>query len=128
MIRVKRVYEPPAKEDGWRVLVDRLWPRGLTKEKARVDTWLKEIAPSDALRKKFHQEKLEWPEFEKAYRAELKKKEAELKTLKDMEKERGTVTLLFGAKDPEHNQAVVLVSLLKRSRSKSASARRRQAG
>ena len=81
MIRVKRVYEPPAKEDGWRVLVDRLWPRGLTKEKARVDTWLKEIAPSDALRKKFHQEKLEWPEFEKAYRAELKKKEAEFNAI-----------------------------------------------
>ena len=125
MIRVKRVYEPPAKEDGWRVLVDRLWPRGLTKEKARVDAWLKEIAPSDALRKKFHHEKLEWPEFEKAYRAELTKKEAELKTLKDTEKEHGTITLLFGAKDPERNQAVVLASLLKRGRAKSASAGKR---
>lgn len=125
MIRVKRVYEPPAKEDGRRVLVDRLWPRGLTKEKARVDAWPKEIAPSDALRKKFHHEKLEWPEFEKAYRAELTKKEAELKTLKEMEKEHGTVTLLFGAKDLEHNQAVVLASLLKRSSATSASAGKR---
>jgi|SRR5689334_394177 len=125
MIRVKRVYEAASKEDGWRVLVDRLWPRGLTKDKARVDTWLKEIAPSDGLRKKFHHEKLEWAEFEKRYRAELTKKEEELKTLTNLEKEHGMVTLLFGAKDPERNQAVVLASLLKRGRTKSASAGKR---
>lgn len=127
MIRVKRVYETPAKEDGWRVLVDRLWPRGLTKNKARVDVWFKEIAPSDALRKKFHHEKLGWPEFERLYRAELGTKEPELKAVKDLEREHGTLTLLFGAKDADHNQAVVLASLLKqgKSRAKSASAGKR---
>lgn len=127
MIQVKRVYEPAAKEDGWRVLVDRLWPRGLKKGKARVDEWLKDIAPSDALRKKFHHQNLSWPEFEKQYRAELKEKDAELKALKEIEKEHGTVTLLFGAKDPGHNQAVVLASLLKpgKGRAKAASAGKR---
>lgn len=127
MIHVKRVYEPAAKDDGWRVLVDRLWPRGLTKEKARVDAWLKEVAPSDALRKKFHHEELGWPEFEKRYRAELAKKNEELAALKNIEKEHGTVTLLFGAKDPEHNQAVVLAAVLKqgKGRAKSASAGKR---
>lgn len=127
MIRVKRVYEPPARDDGWRVLVDRLWPRGLTKDKARVDTWLKEIAPSDTLRKQFHHEKLSWREFEKHYRVELKKKDAELKALREMEKEHGAITLVFGAKDPEHNQAAVLASLLKegKGRTKRASAGRR---
>lgn len=117
MIRVKRVYEAAGKENGWRVLVDRLWPRGLTKEKARVDCWLKEIAPSDALRKKFHHEALGWPEFEKHYRAELGKKKGELESLKKMEKEHATVTLLFGAKDRERNQAVVLAAILKKGRS-----------
>jgi len=112
MITTKRVYEKPAKEDGLRVLVDRLWPRGLTKEKARVDLWMKEIAPSDALRKWFHHEKGAWPEFEKRYRAELKKKEALFAELKRLEKEHGKVTLLFGGKDEKQNQAVVLVAIL----------------
>jgi uncharacterized protein YeaO (DUF488 family) len=112
MLRVKRVYEKPSKDDGWRVLVDRLWPRGMKKEAARVDLWMKEIAPSDGLRKWFHHELPNWPEFEKKYRAELAKKKELLAELKKIETEHGTVTLLFGAKDQQHNQAVVLLQLL----------------
>jgi uncharacterized protein YeaO (DUF488 family) len=113
MFRVKRVYEPAAREDGWRVLVDRLWPRGLTKVKAKVDAWLKEIAPSNELRKQFHHQALGWPEFEKRYRAELSKQKKALANLKEMEKEHGTVTLLFGARDEVHNQAQALAKMLK---------------
>jgi uncharacterized protein YeaO (DUF488 family) len=113
MIRVKRVYEEPAKEDGYRILVDRLWPRGLTKERARVDLWIKEIAPSDALRKWYGHEPEKWPEFEKRYRAELAKKKELLAEIERLEKEHGKVTLLFGRKDEKQNQAVVLASILK---------------
>ena len=113
MIRLKRVYEPPDKKDGWRVLVDRLWPRGLTKEKAGVDVWMKEIAPSDALRKWFGHEAEKWSSFEKKYRAELATKKDLLQELRKMEKEHGTVTLLFGRKDEKQNQAVVIASALK---------------
>jgi uncharacterized protein YeaO (DUF488 family) len=113
MIRVKRVYEEPAKEDGYRILVDRLWPRGLTKERARVDLWMKEIAPSDALRKWYGHEPEKWPEFEKRYRAELAKKKELLAEVERLEKEHGKVTLLFGRKDEKQNQAVVLASILK---------------
>jgi len=113
MIRLKRVYEVPDKKDGWRVLVDRLWPRGLTKEKAGVDVWLKEIAPSDALRKWFGHEPEKWAAFEKKYRAELATKKDLLQELLKMEKEHGTVTLLFGRKDEKQNQAVIIASLLK---------------
>jgi uncharacterized protein YeaO (DUF488 family) len=112
MIRIKRVYEKPAKEDGFRVLVDRLWPRGLTKEKAHVDLWSKEIAPSDELRKWFHHEERNWSEFVKRYKAELAKKKEFLIELKKVEKEHGTVTLLFGSKDEKQNQAVVLADIL----------------
>jgi uncharacterized protein YeaO (DUF488 family) len=115
MIRVKRVYEKPAKEHGFRVLVDRLWPRGMKKEAAKVDLWMKDVAPSDELRKSFHHEAMKWPDFEKKYRAELKNKKASLAELHKLEKEHGTVTLLFGAKDEEHNQAVLLAKALKRS-------------
>lgn len=116
MIRVKRVYEKPAKEDGWRVLVDRLWPRGMKKEAAEIDAWLKEVAPSDALRKSFCHDVNKWPEFQKRYRAELQEKKNLTAELKKMEKEHGTVTLLFGARDEAHNQAVVLAETLKKSR------------
>ena len=115
MIRIKRVYEKPAKEDGARVLVDRLWPRGMKKEAVKIDLWVKEVAPSDALRKSFCHDVEKWPEFQKRYRAELKKKKELLADLKKMEKERGTLTLLFGAKNVEHNQAVVLAEVLKES-------------
>ena len=113
MFRTKRVYDLPSKEDGFRVLVDRLWPRGMKKEAAKLDLWLKDVAPSDALRKSFHHVSQNWPNFEKKYRSELKKKSDSLATLKKLEKEHGIVTLLFGAKDPEHNQAVVLLQMLK---------------
>ena len=113
MISTKRVYDKPAKDDGFRILVDRLWPRGLTKEKARVDLWMKEIAPSDALRKWFHHEEGTWPEFEKRYRAELKKQDKPLAELKRLEKEHGKITLLYGSKDETQNQAVVLGAKLK---------------
>jgi len=113
MILTKRVYEKAAKGDGFRVLVDRLWPRGLTKEKAHVDLWMKEIAPSDELRKWFHHEERNWTEFEKKYRAELAKKKSLLNELKKITDERGTVTLLFGSKDEKQNQAVVLADILK---------------
>lgn len=113
MIRIKRVYETAAKQDGWRVLVDRLWPRGMKKEAAKIDLWMKDVAPSDALRKSFHHDVMKWPDFEKKYQAELKKKKDTIAALKKLEKEHGTLTLLFGAKDEEHNQAVVLAHALK---------------
>lgn len=113
MIRIKRVYEEPAKQDGYRILVDRLWPRGLTKERAEVDLWVKEIAPSDALRKWFGHEPEKWPEFAKRYRSELAKKEDLLKEVKKLEREHGTVTLLYGRKDEKQNQAVLIAAALK---------------
>lgn len=115
MIRLKRVYEQPAKEDGWRVLVDRLWPRGMKKEAAKVDLWMKDVAPSDALRKSFHHEAMKWGDFEKKYQAELRNKKESLAELNKLEKEHGTVTLLYAAKDEEHNQAVLLAKVLKKT-------------
>ncbi len=113
MIKVKRIYQKPAKEDGWRVLVDRLWPRGMKKEAAHIDLWMKEVAPGDALRKWFGHEPRKWVEFQKKYRAELKKKKDLISNLKKMEREHGTLTLFFGAKDESHNQAVLLAEVLK---------------
>jgi uncharacterized protein YeaO (DUF488 family) len=115
MIKIKRIYEKPAEEDGWRVLVDRLWPRGMTKKAAHLDLWLKDVAPSDALRKWFGHKPEKWSEFQKKYRAELAKKEELVAQLKKMAKEHRTLTLLFGAKDEEHNEAVVLADALKAS-------------
>ena len=112
MVRVKRIYEPAEKSDGYRVLVDRLWPRGLTKEKAALGLWLKEIAPSNALRKWFHHEPRLWPEFRKRYRAELRKNPGALRQLKAILESEKTVTLLYGARDEEHNEAVVLREML----------------
>jgi uncharacterized protein YeaO (DUF488 family) len=115
MIRIKRIYATAANEDGWRVLVDRLWPRGMKKEAAKIDLWMKDIAPSDALRKSFCHDVKKWPGFQTKYRAELVKRKDLLAELKKIEKEHGTLTLLFGAKDEEHNQAVVLAEVLKES-------------
>jgi uncharacterized protein YeaO (DUF488 family) len=114
LIRIKRIYATAANEDGWRVLVDRLWPRGMKKEAVKIDLWMKEVAPSDVLRKWFAHEPKKWPEFQKKYRTELKQTKELLAELKDMEKKHGTLTLLFGAKDEEHNQAVVLAEELNR--------------
>jgi uncharacterized protein YeaO (DUF488 family) len=112
IIKIKRVYEKPAKEDGWRVLVDRLRPQRVTKEAARLDAWMKDVAPSDTLRKRFGHKPEKWSEFQKKYRRELAKKRGLVEELKKMAKEHGTVTLLFGAKDEEHNEAVVLANAL----------------
>ncbi len=110
-VHIKRVYEPPAKADGYRVLVDRLWPRGLTKDKARVDLWLKDVAPSNELRKWFHHEAANWTEFRRRYERELRDNPEALQQLRDAVREHAT-TLVYGAKDEEHNQAVVLRDLL----------------
>src|SRR5580704_2139628 len=110
-VAIKRVYEEPKDTDGTRILVDRLWPRGLTKEKARVDLWLKEIAPSNDLRKWFAHDPAKWPEFKARYKAELKHLAPQLALLKQAVA-RGPSTLLYGARDTEHNEAVVLLDLL----------------
>jgi uncharacterized protein YeaO (DUF488 family) len=112
-VKLKRVYEAPAKDDGTRILVDRLWPRGLTKEKARVDLWLKEVAPSTELRKWFAHDPAKWTEFKTRYRAELKQNHEQIALLKAAVA-KGPATLLYGAKDQEHNEAIVLRELLNR--------------
>jgi len=108
--RLKRVYDAPAESDGMRVLVDRLWPRGLSKDKAAVDLWLKDVAPSDALRHEFHAHPERFEAFRKAYAAELRDNEAlgELRALARRRK----VTLLYASKDAAHNNAVALQDLL----------------
>jgi uncharacterized protein YeaO (DUF488 family) len=110
-IAIKRVYEEPRPTDGMRILVDRLWPRGLTKERAHVDLWLKDIAPSTELRKWFSHDANKWSEFQVRYREELHSKADVLAVLKT-EAAKGPVTLLYGAKDESHNEAVVLQALL----------------
>jgi uncharacterized protein YeaO (DUF488 family) len=109
---IKRVYDEPDKDDGTRILIDRLWPRGLSKENARVDLWLKEIAPSTELRKWFAHDPAKWPEFQTRYRAELKHKGEQLAVLKQAIA-KGPVTLVYGAKDEHHNDAIVLQELLR---------------
>ncbi|MDD5655549.1 MAG: DUF488 domain-containing protein [Candidatus Omnitrophica bacterium] len=112
MIKIKRIYESPSKDDGFRVLIDRLWPRGVSKEKAKIDLWLKDIAPSDALRKWFGHREERWREFKKKYLKELEDKEQIIKQLRTIKK-KGAITLLFAAKDTERNNAVVLKDMLK---------------
>ncbi len=112
MVNVKRVYSTPHPADGFRVLVDRLWPRGLTKEKAAVGLWLREIAPSDALRKWFGHDPAKWAEFRNRYRQELAGKQELLEQICRAEKEHGTVALLFAAHDEQLNNAVALREIL----------------
>lgn len=111
LLRVKRVYEKVGVTDGFRVLVDRLWPRGLTKGKAKIDLWLKDVAPSDELRGWFGHDTAKWGEFKKRYFQELRDKSQLVKTLKD-NLQKGPITLLYGAKDTKHNNAVVLQEYL----------------
>lgn len=111
-VNIRRIYEEPSASEGYKVLVDRLWPRGIKKEKAGIDVWLKEAGPSNELRKWFNHEVDKWPEFSKKYKEELKANPV-FKELKKIVKEHKTVTLLYSAKDEEHNQAVVLRNLLK---------------
>ena len=108
-VRVKRIYDPPAAEDGTRILVDRLWPRGIAKDKAAIDLWLRDVAPSDVLRKRFHGKPESWRAFRTAYAAELKG-EAAAALVKDLKARlrKGPVTLLYAARDEAHNNAVAL--------------------
>ncbi len=110
-IRIKRAYEEPGGEDGTRILVDRLWPRGLTKEKARIDLWLKDVAPSTELRKWFAHDTAKWAEFQSRYQEELKRNKEQFSLLRQ-EAAKGTVTLVYGAKDQRHNEAIILQRLL----------------
>jgi uncharacterized protein YeaO (DUF488 family) len=107
MIKVKRIYDLPVSEDGTRILVDRLWPRGLKKEKAKVDLWLKDIAPSDKLRKWFSHDPVKWSEFKKRYFKELDRKRETVDLMIEKAKQEH-VTLLFGAKEERFNNAVAL--------------------
>lgn len=107
MIRTKRVYEEPSETDGLRILIDRLWPRGVSKAEAKIDRWEKELAPSTELRHWFGHDPAKWEEFLERYRAELEGKEEALARLRQ-EADEGTVTLLYAAKDEEHNNAVAL--------------------
>jgi len=112
MIKVKRIYEPWEAEDGFRILVDRLWPRGMSKERAKVDLWEREIAPSPQLREWYKHDLSKWEEFQKLYQEELKGKWDLLDKIKELEREKGRVTLLFSAKDEIHNSAQVLLKVL----------------
>lgn len=113
MVKIKRAYEPAARTDGYRVLVDRLWPRGIKKSDLVMDEWAKELAPSTDLRKRFAHDPSHWQEFVKSYRSELKTSDLRPK-IQELAKKarRGTVTLIYSAKDEEHNNALVLKSLI----------------
>ncbi|MCL4501222.1 MAG: DUF488 family protein [Deltaproteobacteria bacterium] len=116
MINAKRAYQPPTEDDGFRVLVERLWPRGLSKEEVAIDLWLKEIAPSPELRKWFGHDPQKWEKFCQKYWAELERKGKEVGILRDKVQE-GDVTLVFGSKDEAHNAAVALKLYLERQKS-----------
>jgi len=115
--RIKRVYEPASEDDGLRVLVDRLWPRGIAKKKARIDLWLRDISPSDALRRMVHADPTKWNDFVKAYGRELKQEPARtaLTDLRKLPRSR-PVTLLYAARDEAHNNAVALKRWLARAK------------
>jgi uncharacterized protein YeaO (DUF488 family) len=113
MLKIKRIYDSAEKSDGVRVLVDRLWPRGISKERAHLDLWLKEIGPSNALRKWFGHDPKRWAGFAAKYRKELAGKTDLVRQIKALETENGKLTLLYSAHDQLHNQAVVLFQFLK---------------
>jgi uncharacterized protein YeaO (DUF488 family) len=113
-IKIKRIYENYSFQDGFRILVDRLWPRGIKKEKAKIDLWFKEVAPSNKLRKWFGHDVLKWEEFKKRYKDEIKQNKESLKKLIDIIKDKKIVTLVYSAKDKEHNNAIVLKDVLER--------------
>ena len=119
MLRLKRVYEPPDSSDGRRILVDRLWPRGLSREKAAVDEWMKEIAPSAELRRWFGHDPEKWPEFQRRYRRELRARDDLVREIAKLAA-RGRVTLVYGARDEEHNDAVVLAAVVRARRRRGA--------
>lgn len=114
-VKIKRIYEPAEKADGIRILVDRLWPRGMKKEVAQLDEWLKAVAPSEELRKWYHQDAdhSKWPEFKARYLTELRSNEA-IAHLKDIIEENKTITLLYAAHDQQQNHALVLLEFLQK--------------
>lgn len=111
-LQLKRIYDPVSAEDGVRILVDRLWPRGISKQAAHIDIWAKQLAPSTALRKWFGHDAKKWPEFQHKYLKELETKSEEIRQLKTEIKEQKT-TLLYAAKDKKHHHALVLLEFLK---------------
>jgi uncharacterized protein YeaO (DUF488 family) len=113
LIKLKRAYEKPGKDDGERILVERLWPRGLTKQGAKIDLWLKDVAPSAELRRWFGHDPDKWDEFRKRYQKELKSKDDLIRLLKRKAKS-GAITLIYSARDEEHNSALVLRQFLRR--------------
>jgi uncharacterized protein YeaO (DUF488 family) len=115
MMRTKRVYDDPAKGDGFRILVDRLWPRGLSKDRARIDLWLKEAAPSNALRQWFGHDRTRWAEFKRRYFKELADKKEVIEPIVTKASQ-GSVTLLYGAKDEECNNAVALQEFIEQKK------------
>lgn len=110
-IQVKRIYEESNESDGFRILVDRLWPRGIKKTEANIDLWLKDIAPSDSLRKWFNHDPKKWTEFQKRYAQEITDKQEDIDIILNEGKKK-KVTLLFGSKETEHNNAVALLNIL----------------
>lgn len=112
-IDVKRVYDEPSSADGYRILVDRLWPRGLSRDGARVDLWLRDVAPTTELRTWYDHKVERWPEFQERYTSELEGHGALLDLILDVERHRQQVSLLFGAHDREHNEAQVLADVLR---------------
>lgn len=119
-IKLKRAYDPPSEADGIRILVDRLWPRGIKKEDLKIDVWIKEIAPSNELRKWFSHDKDKWKEFQKRYLDEIKEKKH---VIEEIEKEikKGTVTFVYGSKEPLYNNAVFLKKYFEKQGKKNVS-------
>lgn len=113
MINIKRIYDSPSTDDGTRVLVDRLWPRGISKEQAKIDHWLKEIAPGNELRKWFGHDPDKWQDFKNKYKTELDNKKEQVEKLRAIVNKNKNITLLYAAKDEDHNNAVVLKEYLK---------------
>jgi uncharacterized protein YeaO (DUF488 family) len=114
MIILKRAYEKASKADGYRILVDRLWPRGMSKEKEHLDLWLKDIAPSTALRKEFGHDPEKWNFFKKEYAKELNDKKELIAQIKDLKKKYKTITFVYGAKDERYNNAVALKEIIEK--------------
>ena len=112
MIKIKRAYEPFEKPDGYRILVDRLWPRGIKKENAHIDVWIKEVAPSTDLRKWFDHDPDKWEDFKKKYKAELADKQDILKEIRSLEREHKKILLLYSSKEERLNNAIVLKEVL----------------
>ncbi|MDD4777427.1 MAG: DUF488 domain-containing protein [Fermentimonas sp.] len=113
MIQLKRIYDRTSDDDGCRVLIDRLWPRGVSKDNAKIDLWMKEIAPSTELRKWFHHDPDKWTEFQQLYKDELSNKKDLIDQLLKLEKENSNLTLIYSAKDRERNQGMVLKEVLR---------------